>query len=450
MNVLGSQLELFEDNALSTSNSVKTHKDFADCRYDATMTEIKIVLGLISLIRESDNEFRTFKFSITGLANYLGIQHKNRCPDVRSAIERLEYKKVILPEEGVSIKERPSVPWLSRCQISESRDFVELKLNPELAELLTDPEIENNYLAYQLAIVWQMKSTYSVKIYHLLVKHFWVNKEGKVIKNTFYKSIAELKELLKIPPDIYPLPGNFKDKVINIAQQECKKYADLVFEIKPEKQGRSIIGYNFIISKNEHYKPEKVELIAESSRYTGIEKYDKIINEALKGEYADSVKKLIHHKVTKQGIAEIIDKCTPEQIDYVVRNIEKASSKIKNIAGAIRQSCRSLADNQPSEYDRLLLEMEKEHQEQQIELEILLAENEAAATLVNNELVRHTEKMDTYIQSLSEQELNQVINEFLVNANGFLKNNFQQEDVKITDSISRKKLIQYLLDKTIA
>lgn len=447
MSLLSPQLELFQDNVLSPSNPVKTHKDFADCRYDISINEIKIVLGLISLIRKSDNEFRTFKFSVTGLARYLGIVHKNRCPDVRAVIERLESKKVILPDDGLPVRERPSVPWLSRCQVSESKNFVELKLNPELAELLTDPEIDTNYLAYQLAIIWQMKSTYSVKIYHLLLKHYWENKDGKVIKNTFERTITELKDLLKIPADTYPLPGNFKDKVINIAREECKKYADLIFDVEPKRNGRSIVGYKFIIARNPDYKPEKVELEAVSSRHTGVEKYDKIINDALKGEYQEAVRKLIYYKVTKSGIAELINICKPEQILFVIKNIEKSTVKPDNIAGAIRQGCREMSQNQLSEYDRILLELEQEQAKKHLQQELLLVETEAAATLTANKQVSEKESLEEYLSKLGVEEFNTLVLEFLSKASELLKARFVLTDAAVPGTISRSKLIQYLMDK---
>lgn len=449
MSLLSSQLELFQDNVLSPSNPVKTHKDFADCRYDISINEIKIVLGLISLIRKSDNEFRTFKFSVTGLARYLGIVHKNRCPDVRDVIERLESKKVILPDDGLPVRERPSIPWLSRCQVSESKNFVELKLNPELAELLTDPEIDTNYLAYQLAIIWQMKSTYSVKLYHLLLKHYWENKDGKVIKNTFERTIVELKDLLKIPMEKYPLPGNFKDKVINIAREECKKYADLIFDVEPKRNGRAIIGYRFVIERNPDYKPEKVELEAVSSRHTGAEKYDKIINDALKGEYQEAVRKLISYKVTKSGIAELIHICKPEQILYVIKSIENATTKPDNIAGAIRQGCRDMSQNQLSEYDRLLIELEKEQAKKQLQQEIVFAQTEAAATVTAQAQVTLKDEMEAYLAQLGEKDFTSLVEDFLGKANGFLKANFVLEEAAKTGTFSRLKLIQYLIDRNM-
>lgn len=429
------QSNLFQDKLMSPENQIKTHKEFADCRYEGSVNEIKIILGLMSLIRKYNNEFRTFNFSFDGLAKYLGISHKNRKSIVREIIEGIDGKKVYLPDgfyDDLPLNERPSVPWLVRNQISESRDFVELKLNPELADLIIGPEVDTNYLTYKLAIIWKMRSTYSIKIYHLLLKHFWV-RDGQVIKNSFEMTIAELKKLLQIPDNVYPLPGNFKAKVINTAKQECDKYADITFNVEPKKTGKTITAYKFNIFKNAKYKPEIIELDPIASRLTGLEKYDRVINDAIKNGYDEAVKLLIKNNISKSGVAEIIQICSPTQIINVIKEIEAKKLKHEYIAGTIVNRCREISQgNFDSEYERLRLEINN-------------SINEAAATSSNEDELNSQldkEEIAQKIEALkhySDEEIDQLVEQIL---NDPKVNSFTKERLQQTGDKRNSKLLE--------
>lgn len=448
-----SALALIDDESLLPSNQIKTHKNFADCRYDVTISDIKIILGLVSLVKKYNNEFRSFTFSISGLAHFLGLKHQNKNIEVRKTIEGLKNKQIILPYEGLSKSERPSLPWLVRTQISESRDFVELKLNPELAELLTDPEIDKNYIAAQMATFLKMKSTYAVKLYFLLKKFYWAYNDGSIKKNTFEKSIIELKQLLQIPLEKYPLPGNFKAIVLNAAKKECDKHADISFTLEPLKrngQGQSIYGYKFTVIKNPNYKPEVINFEPISSRATGMEKYDKIINEALIGDYSEAVKKLIKHEVTKSGIAEIINICSADQIVATVIKLEKSNIKIGNMAGAIRTACREeeKINNAPlSEYDRLRKELLKEDKYNDSLKEIEEAKAQIAAGNEKEKNALLEQKAEEYLSQLSTTQFKELIQEFLDNATEMLKYKFEINESLIQGSGSNFRLLNYIKTK---
>lgn len=450
--VIANHVELLHDDVLASSNKIKTHKNFADCRYDISLREIKIILGLISLTNQADNEFRTYLFSFSGMADFLGLKYHHRCKEIREIIEKLKTRTVILPGEGLLLKERPEVPWLARNQIAESKDFVELKLNPELAEVLLSPEMDRRFIETQMAIVLNMASTYSVKIYLQLKKNFWIDKTGKIIKNTFDLTIQEIRDKLSIPSNLYGLTANLKAKVLEFARKECEDHADLIFDLIPIKRGRSIVGFTFVIDKNPNYQPLTIDLKPISSRLTGMEKalhtYDEIINNALNNGYDEVVPLLIKHKVNKQGVAEIIKDCTPEQIKATIQSIEKSAQtqQFDNIAGVIRKACRETAATAPSlsEYDLLLQKQEKERKQALAEAEIRKAEAEAAAKREEEAAAEKRKQIENYITHLEISQFNTLIADFKEKAPEFLKQGFERGECFTPGTNSYNKLVIFL------
>lgn len=442
------QIDLFQDNSLQSSNQIKLHKNFTDCQYDVSIRDIKILFGLISLNTQADNEFKTFRFTISKLADFLGLKYHNRCQDIRKTLEELQDKKVILPDDNLPLKERPVVHWLSRCQVSESKDFVELKLNPELAELFLGPEIDKNYIASIMAIILQMGSTYSTKIYMLMKKNFWV-KNDKISKNSFEISIEELKIKLGIPLSKYPKSANFKAKILQTAQRECKQYADIIFDIEPVTKGKQTIGFRFIISFNPDYKATLFDLEPISSRATGMERYNEIIDNAINNGYEKVIKRLIHHKMTKSGIAEVVGLCSPGELEEVIAEIEKLTD-IKNIGGKIRLSCRQIAEERTSGYNLLFEEVKQEKKEIEARKELEEAEKQAAATRTIEAEENIKNQIDRYLRELKMFEFNELLDDMLNNASEIFTFRFNKEDCLKPGTTSYHKLTQYIRNKVDA
>jgi plasmid replication initiation protein len=439
------QVELFQDNSLQPSNQIKVHKSFTDCQYNVSIRSIKILFGLISLNTREDNEFKTYRFTISKLADFLGLKYHNRCQDIRKTLEELQDEKVILPDDSLPLRERPVVHWLSRCQVAESKDFVELKLNPELAELFLGPEIDKNYIASIMVIILQMGSTYSTKMYMLLKKYIWVQ-NGQIKHNVYEESIEGLKFKLGIPLSKYPKSANFKAKILATAQEECKKYSDIIFDLEPIMKGKTTIGFRFIISKNPDYKAAQFDLEPIGARTTGMERYNEIIDKAIANGYKEAIRQLIRHKMSKSGIAEVVELCSPQELLSVIHEIESFKD-IQNISGKIRNRCREIDQDRSSGYNLLLAEEVKRQQQLEAENELKKAEEQAAADKKVNDETERDVRIKDYLQRLGSVEFDRLIEDFKCNASEILRRGFNKEECLLTGKLSHIRLVEYISSK---
>lgn len=431
----------YQDTELNPRNKIKTHKNFADCRFKLPITETKLLLGLMSLVKQADNEFRTFRFSLSSLADFLGMKNERRIYEIRDVIESLKDRELILPEEDLPERERPMIHWLSRCQIAESRDYVELKLNPELHELLLSPAIDTNFLTSRMSVFLQMQSRFALKFYLLLLKYFWIS-DGQIRKNKFIMTIAEIKNCLAIDPSLYPRSANLKARVLEIVRKECDEFGELSFTYEPMKKGASVIGWHFTIFQNPNYKPTHIDLKPISSRTTGAEKYTELLNKAVEGPFKEVIPKLIDEGVTRNGILEIIQCCTPSQALSAIHQV-KASKGTKNKPGAIRQICREYA-SQDSSVDVMIRERAERLRIEQETKKKKTQEEAAAKIIAEQEKARRSEQIREYISKLSAVRFTELLTEFQSNASEFSLKKFKPTESTVPGTVSYLHFAAYL------
>ena len=136
--------------------------------------------------------------------------------------------------------------WVIDCTYEEGGIAIRF---PEIVLLmLTEFDKLNPYTKYKKDIVLTLKKDYSFDIYHLAKKH--------QAMGSFQISLDELFEQLGLP-ESYRRIGNLKDRVIHPSIDEITANTDIVLTYENVKQGRSVVGFKFIVGE----KP-KPKLIA--------------------------------------------------------------------------------------------------------------------------------------------------------------------------------------------
>jgi len=110
-------------------------------------------------------------------------------------------------------------------------------------------ELKKNYTSYLLTYIPKLKSSYSIRIYELLYQY------RKIGKRYF-----ELANLQKKVGSKYNLYGDFKRKVILQAQKDLKKHTDIAFAFATRKEGRKVVGVEFVIFSNTPPKKQSNQL----------------------------------------------------------------------------------------------------------------------------------------------------------------------------------------------
>lgn len=210
--------------------------DLVEARQRLSIQEQRIILLLISKIRPEDVDFLWYKFQIRDLAKFLGIETSKRFyTDVRKAVRKLIKRVITVDKKGRNID-------LNCIQAAEygEKGFVKICINQVLKPYLL--KLTTHFTKYYIGYVVHLRSTYSIRIYELL-KRF--ENLGEV---TF--EIHRLKHILGLEKDEYPLYGNFKNKVILVAQRELAERTDVAFTFTEMKEGKRVTSLRFFIAKN--------------------------------------------------------------------------------------------------------------------------------------------------------------------------------------------------------
>lgn len=206
-----------------------------EANYKLGVLEQKIILMLASKLQPSDTEFKTYSLSVNEFAKLLGISSKSKYEEIRKITYALVKKGF-----EVRVDNRVhQVSWLSSVTYNENEGTVDLRFDPFLKPYLL--ELKSHFTSYRLENVIKLKSSYSIRLYELLKQY------ERVKERTF--ELSRLREMLGIE-DMYPVYGNFKQRVLLRAQEELKDKTDISFQLEEIKKGRKVVKLKFIILQN--------------------------------------------------------------------------------------------------------------------------------------------------------------------------------------------------------
>jgi plasmid replication initiation protein len=212
------------------------HNDLVNAKYKLTLMEQKFILEIMSSVHRDDDNFETYRLSAKELLEK-GIVTDTNTKNLEKFAMQLMSKPLSIPTSKDSFV---VFNWFSRVEYKNGyfTANVDIGLKPYLLQLA------GNYTQYQKGYVKYMSSQYSVRIYTLLKECF-----GTRVTRVFV--VENLMKRLQIPESLY-LYSNFKQRVLDVAVREIRKYTDIETFYKITKQERKkVIEIEFVIKKNE-------------------------------------------------------------------------------------------------------------------------------------------------------------------------------------------------------
>ena len=137
--------------------------------------------------------------------------------------------------------------WVNKVVYKVGQGGSELYFSDEVLLLLREFDALNPYTKYKKEIVLRLKKDYSLDLYHLAKKN---QKFGG-----FQISLDELFNQLGLP-ESYKRIGNLKDRVVKPSLAEISANTDIDLTYENIKQGRTIVGFKFIVK--EKTKPKAI------------------------------------------------------------------------------------------------------------------------------------------------------------------------------------------------
>lgn len=207
---------------------VKSNDLIQKTKFDLTVSEQKIILRLIQLIKPTDKKFTEYEFSLSDYCQLcnIGISGRNYS-NIKRSIDNLSNKSFWIKTEQTTSQCR----WINKAKINTETGKILLRLDDDLFPYLID--LKKNFTVYSLYSVIGMRSKYSMRLYELLKSYQF--------KSSIEFSLEDLKSLLSA--EKYKLFGSLKQKVINTAIKEINNMSDIIVSYTEKRKDKRLSVY---------------------------------------------------------------------------------------------------------------------------------------------------------------------------------------------------------------
>lgn len=358
-----------------------------------TINEQRLVLYMLSLVKPSDKDFRTYRISIRELANILGLKHKDLYKEFDRAAEGLMRKLIKwIDPEYTKGKKYIMVAWCSYAARIPGEGYVEMRFDPALKPFLL--ALKGNFTIWgDRRSVIRLKSHYALRIYQFIKYN-----QGLATVDGRKSAIVDLewfKEYLAIPEGSYSLFGNFKLKVLKPAQKDIREKTDVEFEFRQIKKGRKVYKLEFTWKKNKRHNQLELPGLDENAPTS--------LKDILIIEFGITPDKKAEALVQQYGESHIRDALEVAR-DYIER-LHSQGKKVGNVAGIARKAIEEGWKNQKS-----AIEIEHERK-----LKALIAAKEEAKRREEEEVAREEQKRQKFrdrYESMDKAKKEEILKEF--------------------------------------
>lgn len=287
---------------------IRKSNELIEARYKLSLAEQRLVLFLISEISPSDEDFKDYEIQVSELAKMFGLESDNSLYEkVQKAAESLMGQKIRLRDNKIT----EITTWFSYVMYEKGVGVVKLRFDKALKPYLL--QLKSHFTQYKLPHAIDFKSQYSIRLYELLKMEAFKAIDGRFERTL---EIAELRLILGIDKNDYPLFADFKKRAIEPAISEISNKTDLdILGIKYGKTGRKITKVTFAVTirqgnelllRQENLKIEFIEPKAKPSENHAI--IDSLLNLGFSLEAAKTCKAKHGIKKIERNIAYTLKK----------------------------------------------------------------------------------------------------------------------------------------------
>jgi len=207
--------------------------DLINARYKLNPIESKLILSIIGLVREEDEDFKTYSIPLN---NFTFLTDNENYSRLKSSCKSIMKK----PLEILENDEWEIFNWFSYIKYSKKDKVILCRFDKALKPYLID--LGGHYKSYKLKNILPLQSEYSIRIYELL-------KQYEKIGNRKF-TLEEIQEILQVPKS-YKSYAHFKVNVLEQAKRELAEHTDIIFEYEVIKPSRKVEGVEFFIFPND-------------------------------------------------------------------------------------------------------------------------------------------------------------------------------------------------------
>jgi plasmid replication initiation protein len=233
-----------------TENSATKSNALCRAYYRYPIVTKRCMEALISMIdsRVANTEQLQFlELKATDYASAYNVDEKLAYRDIESAATQLVSKVLTVEEDG----NRVDYTLMSRVAYQKAEGKIVATFNPLVAKHLV--RLQERFASYPLNQAVNFKSTYAWRIYELMVSWSQNPKDtGGKLAGWFTIEVDELRRIVAFPET--QNFGTFKARVIERAQEELHREANIILQVTYIKNGRRFTHLKFEFIEDEQQK----------------------------------------------------------------------------------------------------------------------------------------------------------------------------------------------------
>lgn len=233
---------------MSNKLTVVKSNRVVEASYELTLNEQRLILACIAKIKRGEGIDIHSEFVITAseFAQMFGITTNRAYRDLRAASKKLFQRWVIIKPNNGDENEEIESRWIASAHYQPNQGSIRLHFAPIMIPYIS--LLQSEFTIYDLESISKMNSTYSVRIYELLMQ--WKGTGSRKI------DLSDLKYMLCVGRK-YDRLKDFKDRVLHPALKEINESTELIVEYDQYREGRSVKGFEFKFKlKNEFRLPQ--------------------------------------------------------------------------------------------------------------------------------------------------------------------------------------------------
>lgn len=224
---------------------VRRHNKLIWARYKFGINEQRIMLVILSNIKQQDKDLEDYFVSWSDLKKY--TPHAKTRARIESAANKLKAKTIQVKRPG-EVDTWDFFGLLSGWTFTPTGvSFrVDEKLKPYLLQ------IAGEFTLYALKYALALQSRFSIRVYEMLKSEMWKDKKNKEKRRKVVITKAELMDLLGIEEGSYLRKNHalFVKNVLQVCQLDIIAHTDISFIYKCTKTGRFYTHIVFFVKED--------------------------------------------------------------------------------------------------------------------------------------------------------------------------------------------------------
>lgn len=212
-----------------------------EASYTLTLNEKRLILCAASMIdsRKSmpDGEKGYLRVRAEDFGNLFGIETRHAYTILADAVDKLWKREIKTVEDG----NPEDMRWIYHRKYLAGQGSVEIGFSPTVVPHMT--LLNREFTSFQIKHIGNLGSFYAIRLYELAAQS--VNlKHGRR-----YIDLERLRVILDVG-DKYPNVKDFRRWVLDPATKDVCENTNLDVKLAPKREGRKIVGFDLIVSRN--------------------------------------------------------------------------------------------------------------------------------------------------------------------------------------------------------